>query len=338
MEKAELNQIWSDLEKDSRPTDAHGSLTRRIASDSGFDIRVVVEKPSNRRGLLVSVGGEHHDLARRVPECSGFEFKRLGSESAGNTTYLLRSNEARHFELFAGVISDVLDRMCSATSEQDGVSRLVARLIQWQTFFRSGQPDGLTEEEQRGLYGELWFFKRLLEAGLFADLPVRSWVGPIGGNQDFQFPSCAVECKVTIGAQDQRLRISSERQLDSTGTSALFVLHHSLDARVGSGENLNGIVKSIRVKLDELGVDREAFEDLLFRAGYLDLHWALYESVCYTHREVNYFWVKDNFPRIVETELRTGVQEVKYSISVTECKHFSVAEEAVLSRITNHNV
>jgi hypothetical protein len=45
---------------------------------------------------------------------------------------------------------------------------------------------------------------------------------------------------------------------------------------------------------------------------------------------MNYFRVEGDFPRIVEADLRDGVGDVRYTISVAECKRFSIPEANVL--------
>jgi Putative PD-(D/E)XK family member, (DUF4420) len=50
-------------------------------------------------------------------------------------------------------------------------------------------------------------------------------------------------------------------------------------------------------------------------------------------REHNYFKVGAEFPRIIESDLRNGIGDVRYTISVAECKRFSIAESEVIALI-----
>lgn len=55
------------------------------------------------------------------------------------------------------------------------------------------------------------------------------------------------------------------------------------------------------------------------------MHAARYVNTGYVIRETNFFNVVKGFPRIVEDDLRKGVGDVSYSISVAECQHFAVS-------------
>jgi hypothetical protein len=111
------------------------------------------------------------------------------------------------------------------------------------------------------------------------------------------------------------------------------LFHLSLDIRQRQGETLPEIVSSVRslVAADEIA--RSKLENLLFEIGYLDIHTSRYENIGYNIREYNYFKVERGFPRIVESDLRNGVGDVRYTISVAECKHFSILESEVVELI-----
>ncbi|NQE34791.1 hypothetical protein E5S67_02520 [Microcoleus sp. IPMA8] len=162
---------------------------------------------------------------------------------------------------------------------------------------------------------------------------VKCWTGAKGTQQDFQFQHCAVEVKTTTAKQHQKLAISSERQLDDTGTGTLILLHLSLDARQERGESLPDMVASLRSLLENDPIAKEELEILLFEVGYLDIHIPYYEQIGYTPREVNYFKVEGDFPIIIEADLRNGVGDVRYTISVAECRRFSIPELDVISLI-----
>jgi Putative PD-(D/E)XK family member, (DUF4420) len=110
-------------------------------------------------------------------------------------------------------------------------------------------------------------------------------------------------------------------------------LHLSLDIRAGQGETLLDMVASVRAMVANDPLAKEELENRLFEVGYLDLHASRYEQTGYAVREVNYFKVEQDFPRIVEADLRNGVGDVHYTISVSECKRFSIDESDMLSRI-----
>lgn len=330
-----LPELWDELERKDAAGQEAGFFSRRILRESGLDLNVAVEKPSNRRLLLFRIRSGSVDTRTKLPASKGFEVSRLSMPGDDSTycTLQLAVTEVRFRDVFSTLAQDVLDRVLVGKNERESVSLFISRLQQWQTFFKRHSVDGLSEEEQRGLYGELWFLRFLIQQDIAGISHVACWTGPLGANQDFQFQRCAVEVKVTTGQQDQRLQISSERQLDTTGIGSLFIAHQSLDMRAESGETLNGIVRNIRTLVESRPAEREQFETLLFSAGYLDQQAELYERTGYSHREINYFAVKDGFPRIVESDLQPGVGNVHYTISVSQCRQYAVPETTVLSAI-----
>jgi len=154
-----------------------------------------------------------------------------------------------------------------------------------------------------------------------------------GTQQDFQFLGCAVEVKTTSAKQHQKLAIASERQLDDTGAGAIVLLHLSLDVRQGQGETLPAMVASVRSLVVSDAIAKDELENLLFEVGYLDIHVTRYENTGYTIREHNYFKVGADFPKIIESDLRNGVGDVRYTVSVAECKRFSIPVSEIIALI-----
>ena len=113
----------------------------------------------------------------------------------------------------------------------------------------------------------------------------------------------------------------------------MVLLHLSLDLRQGQGETLPEMVDGVRSLVANDAIAKDELENLLFEVGYLDIHATRYENIGYTIREHNYFKVGENFPRIIESDLRNGVGDVRHTISVAECKRFSMSEPEVIALI-----
>ncbi len=322
-----FEDIWKDQE--AGPAGGSGGcLARRIFPESAVDLRLAIEKPSNTRLLLLRVAASGLQTPREFPRSLGFEVRRVFDSADGQKHVLLmvRLSQPRFRDVFTSLAEDVARHVARATGDAAAVRTLVERLERWQAFLKSHSADGLSEESQQGLYGELWFLDQHLIPSLGPRDAVRAWKGPGGAPQDFQLPGLAVEVKTSSGRQHQKLTISNERQLDSTGVGVLLLFHLSLDARQGGGETLPERIKRTRELLAADAVAAEEFEQVLFEAGYLDCHAPSYEASGYTMRESNVFEVRDQFPRIVEADLKKGVGDVCYTVSVAECKNYLVPE------------
>jgi hypothetical protein len=202
---------------------------------------------------------------------------------------------------------------------------LLARLKRWQQFLERSGPDGLGDEAQRGLFGELWFIRHYLVPIVGAQA-VTGWTGPSMAGQDFQLPGIAVEVKTTTAKEHQKLHITGEKQLESSPPFRILLFHLSLSSQKDTGETLVDLVTQIRTLLAPHPLSLSTFEDGLIAAGYLDHQAVRYQGTGYLKREHHFFEVKDEFPRIVGSDLREGVGDVTYSISVSSCQNYVVKE------------
>jgi hypothetical protein len=326
---AELFAVWDELERSELPP---GITARRFNRHAAVDLFVGVELPG--RGRLVFLeAGEPAIAAWKAdwPQSTGFSVNVEGVSSSHNRLrVVVRLVGAAYRDVFGALVADVLAAVAAAASERDGVIALAARLERWQKFLAKHGPEGLSPLQQRGLYGELWFLTEQVvpEAGPAG--AVASWTGPLAKDQDFQFRACSVEVKVTAANPDQKIHVSNVRQLDDTGrgTAPLFLLHVALEERKAQGDTLVELVRRAR---DLVAGGSHDFEERLRLAGYLDVHASRYEGTGYVVKSSDFFRVGDGFPRILERELRPGVGNVEYTISVGACAPFKVTAGGVLS-------
>jgi hypothetical protein len=144
----------------------------------------------------------------------------------------------------------------------------------------------------------------------------------------------ALEVKTTVGNNHQKVQISSERQLDITHLERLYLFHISLEKAQENGETLNEIVKSIQtiLHLDIIALNR--FRAKLYEVGYFQNDEQLYDGVGYHIRQDTFYKVENEFPRIQENEIRSGVGDVKYSIILSQCQQFIHTENQVLENLS----
>jgi hypothetical protein len=329
-----IEDIWELLEQD-KSNIASGYLTRRILPDVNYDVYLAIEKPSNTRLLILRFGNGYLDRKTIYPSSSSFTVNRIAlpqnDEDYGALQLVLTN--PRYEDIFTILVQDIVTSLSLVKEGQAAVSAFIVRLKRWQAFLEKHNPEGLSTTSQQGLYGELWFLRQVVLPHLGPLNGLRSWTGPKATQQDFQFTGCAVEVKTTSAKQHQKLTIASERQLDDTGAGTIGLLHLSLDIRQGQGETLPEMIANVRSLVADDMLAKDELENCLFEVGYLDLHASQYEEIGYLIREHNYFKVENDFPRIIESDLRNGVGDVRYTISVAECKRFSISESEVVTMI-----
>lgn len=258
----------------------------------------------------------------RLPKSKGISVEIFETAESQSRSLEVKLTDRRFEDVFDALIQDVVHSVPAHADAPEAATAVVARLARWQRFLQTSL-EGLSDTDQRGLFAELWFLRMHLIGMIGVSAAIASWRGPDGANQDFQIGLTAIEVKESAAKQLQELRIASERQLDTIGIGNLFVFHLSLDWRPGGGRTLPDLIDELRdlVQADD---SRNIFEDLLFKAGYLDSHRPRYQQAGYAVREENAFLVSEEFPRIVESDLRPGVGNVRYSIGVSDCKRFTV--------------
>ncbi len=293
------------------------------------DMYIGVKRPSGLRLFLLRVDAVHAPNNPAAFDSAGMTI-HVAPDSQVSTRCAVEMHltSAEYTDVFDSFIADAIEHVKPTRSDGEAVAALFERLRRWQRFLMRVPPTGLSPEAQLGLYGELWFLRNGLVPVIGARLAVEAWTGPRRTNQDFQFRGFAAEVKSTTAKQPQSLRIASERQLDSTGIELLVLVHLSLDARRGSGESLPDAVQHARA-LAAGEHCRAAFDEALFEFGYLDEHSHRYEATGYAMREYTAYQVLEGFPRVVERDLKPGVGDVHYSISVAQCLPFRLTDEVL---------
>lgn len=328
--------IWNELAESAAGNGPErGILRRLIHPDCVCEMYAVVEKPSLNRMFMIFVG-ERHEIRTRLPALRGLslDYETWHAEGSDRTVLVLRVRNEAQNDLFVTLATDLGDYVAGARTEDEVTTRLLARLSSWERFLQRRGDEGLSPDACRGLFGELWVLQRLIQGCNTAntDSLIQGWVGPTEAPQDFLLERCRIEVKTTAAKQEQRMRISSERQLDWTIGPRLFLAQVSVAEAPSEGISLPGIVALIRDALSgREGAD--VFETALLRAGYSDQDQRLYSQPAYTARECNVFEVREGFPCIVERSVPPGVGELTYSVGVGSCTPFAVPWTAIVDCI-----
>ena len=330
--KMKIESIWQELENDL--LQSSGLLLKRYAASVYPDLYVALRCPENLRCIAVNITRANEPDIKQWAHLKDIKVEVLQDEKNNNKKFLLIILLNRiHKDIFSVLCEDLIIQVSEITEETELIKVLLNRLSKWENLFECVGLQGLSAEAQRGLYGELYFLRKFLNSGSKPYPCVNTWLGPSKSVQDFQHGSWAVEVKTTHGNNHQKIHISSERQLDDSIIPEIYLYHLSLDLRVKHGETLNDIVKSLCEYLLNDIPAFHLFNLKLHEAGYFDIHSTLYEEIGYNIRQDNIFTVKDNFPRITETDLLPGVGDVKYSVVISDCQQYLISENKLFTRL-----
>lgn len=329
MTSESFNQIWAELEQQAADSAKTGILTKRRFPESGFNLFLGIQVPENIRMVLIRVKKENGINPLSIMPSKGFEVNQvvLPEDKDKSVTIQLSLKEQCYQDIFSLLAEDIVSSSFGMSTEKAMLRALFLRLRMWQKFLDRHGAEGLSNAAQIGLFGELCFLNDYLLPVVDAGTAVSAWTGPGRKQQDFQMSGIAIEVKTGTGKQHQIIHIASEQQLDETGLEALFLCHISLRELHDGGQTLPEQITAIRKELSEDPKSLDHFNEHLFMAGYLDEHHEKYDDVGYSVRNKQVFHVKEDFPRITEKDLMTGVGDVRYSISLSSCIPFIISDE-----------
>jgi hypothetical protein len=323
-----IKHIWDELENDKSLIS--GLLFRRYSGAVKPDAFVALQHPEKFLCVYVAISKTTEVNISNFSNLQEIQVDLFASPNESDKNILIfKLLNFEHKDIFAVLCEDLIASIADETNEKKIIREVLNRFEKWKSLFNKIGLQGLKPEEQRGLFGELYFLRKFLQTNSDFLAVVSTWTGTEKQIRDFQSGSWAVEVKTTHGNYHQKVHISSERQLDTTNLETLFLYHISLEQQQNSGETLNDIVDSVTDILRTETIALNKFKSKIYEVGYFDMRRNLYENIGYHIRQDEFYKVEKDFPRIEENDLRIGVGDVKYSIILSQCAPFSISESEV---------
>jgi hypothetical protein len=249
----------------------------------------------------------------------------------GGPIFYIRLKDNSQMELFETLCRDVKATGEIAESESDALSRAISRTFRWHHLLRGGKLDVLTEDEQKGLIGELEFFK-LLMAAIGAKAALAAWKGPSGAPKDFELEAHCVEVKARRGASQPFVNVTSEHQLTDVPGRRLWLGVLAVDrVQPPNGRTLSELVAEVTEALERTAPSLIREWDLLLAdAGFDVTH--DYSAWRWVASTIEYHEVAEGFPRI-DAPVPLGVSGVKYALALSACAPFRTEWHELLSLI-----
>jgi hypothetical protein len=234
--------------------------------------------------------------------------------------------EQSSWELFLALCQDLVETTRAAKNSGDAVNIIQRRLLRWHEFLKQNRPRILSEEQIKGLIGELVFLRDHAVPLFGASEAVKNWKGPEGSPQDFNAGDTVIEVKCQSGATAPRIRISSPDQMSPQMPQMyLFVVTLGSAAATEPGAvNLPLLISETAALLSgEAPGTLERFNDLLCQAGYAVSDKYLEYSYLLVDRRI--FSVEEGFPRITAGQVPPGISHLTYCIDLAACEPFEIS-------------
>jgi hypothetical protein len=314
----DVESVFASLEKQEENS---GQMYRRFHRSPTLDVVAYVNQNERMRGVRF----EFRDQSGRIGEIERVRGLSTVLQLTDTSEEHLALEQTRpgDDQLFAVVVNDLMTSSGVTVAAENFM--VANRLSRWRNFFARSR-DGLTTEQQLGLFAELVALSGPVQEALGLAGAVRSWHGPLLEVHDFSTENWALEIKSSAGSTGQA-RISSENQLERFGIHQLFLMFTSFDVRSNNqGRTLSQEISALRKALTDIPEAADLFEDRLLDVGYLDLHAHLYVSHYLPVRN-ECFEIDQDFPSIRRSELPEAISKVTYSLNIDLCQKWRVSKE-----------
>jgi hypothetical protein len=244
---------------------------------------------------------------------SAIEVTRRQRATDGRWTLTLELQIHALTDAFISLVSDLAVKSATAANERAALEIFLETLAEWQELL-TARADRLSESALRGLIAELWFGFESEAHGHPVPEAAHAWVGPLGGVQDFQFPTPGYHYEIkSLRPSRSSVEISSAEQLDGDNIKLAVVTVEEV-AKPSDGMTLPGLVTSIRSRLKN-GADRAEFNRRFARLLVdPDDRWYLEQG--YAIRRLQVFDVRGEFPALRRSRLSKAIDRTTYRIDV----------------------
>jgi hypothetical protein len=259
-----------------------------------------------------------------LPDIKGIQiYSVISGDNSSINRIIISLKEQSNWELFLSLCQDLIQTTRLAQDTSSAIQILLRRLKRWQEFLKRDRPDILSEEEIKGLLGELLFIRRYLVPVFGGTQSIIFWQGPEGYPQDFSIENYAIEIKCHSSNSSPVIRISSADQL-CPSLSTLYLMVFTLGKTSSDNPqaiNLPILVKDFKNILEMTSPNSmERFTDLLNMIGYVDSDRYLEYSYLVTDSKM--YDVRQGFPRICPNDISSDIVHLSYSINLSAYQSF----------------
>ena len=318
------------------------------SENAAINARRIPDTGTHTWGLYWALDRQHHCLlilqhqakplsSRRLPKLRGLRVETQPAEAQPGERLIIRLTDREQREVFYRFCTDIVDATRLSTTDEEAVERFLLRTWRWHRLLRVGVDGRLSQDEQKGLIGELCVLEHQLVPTIGPADAVRAWSGPLGAPKDFQVGRIGIEAK-TFSPHSPVVRVSSAEQLDTSGTAHLFL--YVVEVSSALGDSASVTVRDVASRVYNLIASSDMaaaiqFEECLIATGFEWKHDYSDNPFSIGHPFV--FEVLPEFPRIAPSMFRPGVERVRYSVVLSHCEGFRVDMTVLAKAIRGEN-
>lgn len=278
--------------------------------------------------FIMQLEGDHTEQFRKISTTvNGIEVDLRQLPELGKQGLILTLEKHVDRDLFHGLCQTLIGNLDGVSDPAAALGVALNHIKRWKAFLAGKQTRVLSAEEVRGLFAELSFLRLLNERHLTDAHAVGAWCGPDRIHQDFIFGNTAVEVKSISGRDRSIVRVSSEDQLETVSEN-LFLKVYQLSETTDSmpAKSLNELVAVVGHELTDAGAIEDYWRKLA-TYGYVEMR--EYDNPNFIVNGSSVYRVTDDFPRLVRSEVRDGVVDVKYGLQLEKIAPFECEQNEI---------
>ncbi len=303
------------------------SQQRRVNANLSHDLFWVTDERGNY-GFSIESSQLSQYQAENI-KLKGFDIFLENFEHV--TRLYLVLNDNTEWQIFYWLCIDLINATESIpknvnNKEKQLIPVVKTRLTRWQEILQKGRLKQLSKEQQMGLFSELdCLYHFALEKGV--SKAITAWVGCESDKQDFLFDVLAVEVKSKRTSSGNKIHISSIEQLNCEKIPLYLLVYNLTNA--DTGETIKDVIKKIRNLSSSADMAINVlFDKKLFDYGYV--HEIEKDNLLnFIVDKKQPYYVCDNFPKILPQHLAPQIQDVKYSIDLSQCVDYETSVQSL---------
>lgn len=283
---------------------------KRIDENHPLDVYIGFDE-TNKKSLAIVLDGEIIQLD--------------STKMITTRVYKRKDNKLNiSFNLQEDYMCDVFYKFCDDIIEStrnfqmnNYLEFIIERWQRWIALFTKTRTSLLSENEIRGLLGELIFLKEEMfkKYGIYRSIV--AWQGCERLHKDFEIDDEWYEIK-TIRQNGNIVTISSIEQLDDEKEGKLVVIKlENGNTEINDYITLNKYINEIENMIEIIDI-KNNFLNKLNLVGYI--YDECYDSYIYTKKGMDFYSVNNSFPKLRKEDLKEGIGKISYEIYLDAIK------------------
>lgn len=301
----------------------NGYKALRITSDCIPDLYIATDEDGFRYFLLFLPSNIEVKLKGTDKEKLKIAFDKE------KNIILIKLNDLDFVDLFNDLIVSLYSKIKEIENPNLYSKELIYSFYKWAEFFEDKLGTKLSNEEIKGLFGELFILNQLIEKSNPNTINVilDSWKGPYDNTNDFVFDKKNIEIK-TKDESKSFVKISSEYQLENEFDKGLELLVVSIKYDMLSGLSINDLLKIIIQNVRQNLGDLSILYHTLGQKGLTIESTKEYNNHRFIVTKTNaYDCNLDNFPKLSVSNIPEEITRLNYILRLTTLNTFLIEEK-----------